>query len=226
MIRLIHGSDTAASRKKLQDTVNNINGETVYFNGNNLTLSELLLANEAASFFSSAKTIVIENFFKGVKQKEKDLIFDYVRKESGQNLIVFWEDREVSSKDKLFKKEEIFKYDFPKLLFKFLDDLGKQPAGVMLNYFHSLRKEKEAELIFALIVRQFRLLIMMSDAKIVASGKLAPWQITKFRQQAKNFPADSLMQNYRALLNIDYRLKSGLTPFKMDQLIDIFLVNL
>jgi len=44
MIRLIHGSDTAASRKKLQDTVNNINGETVYFNGNNLTLSELLLA--------------------------------------------------------------------------------------------------------------------------------------------------------------------------------------
>src|SRR3972149_4744502 len=211
MIRLIHGSDTAGSRKKLQDTVNNINGETVYFNGNNLTLSELLLANEAASFFSSAKTIVIENFFKGVKQKEKDLIFDYVRKESGQNLIVFWEDRECSSKDKLFK---------------FLDDLGKQPAGVMLNYFHSLRKEKEAELIFALIVRQFRLLIMMSDAKIVASGKLAPWQITKFRQQAKNFPADSLMQNYRALLNIDYRLKSGLTPFKVDQLIDIFLVNL
>ena len=223
---LIYGSDTAASRKKLQETVANIDGETVYFNGNNLNLAELLLANEAASFFSLNKTIVIENFFKGAKQKEKDLIFDYARKESNQNLIIFWEDREVSGKDKLFKNEEIFKYDFPKLLFKFLDDLGRQPAKVLLNYFHTLQKEKEAELIFSLIVRQFRLLLMMSDPKVTGNGKLAPWQIAKFRQQARNFPADSLMGNYRALLNIDYRIKSGLTPFKMDQLIDIFLVNL
>jgi len=223
---LIHGSDTAASRKKLQDTVNSVHDETVYFNGNYITLADLLLANEAGSFFSSGKTIVIENFFKGAKQIEKDKIFDYAKNESIQNLIVFWEDREVSAKDKLFKKDEIFKFDFPKLLFKFLDDLGRQPAKVLLNYFHTLQKEKEAELIFSLIVRQFRLLLMMSDPKVTGNGKLAPWQIAKFRQQARNFPADSLMGNYRALLNIDYRIKSGLTPFKMDQLIDIFLVNL
>lgn len=223
---LIHGNDNDSSRKKLQEIISGRDAESMYFDGGKLELADLLLANEAATLLSTTKTIIIENFFKGTKQKAKEAILDYSLKNSGDNLLIFWDDHEVGVQSKKFPAKQNFKFDFPKLLFKFLDDIGRQKTSVILTYFHELLKEKEVSLIFALIIRQFRFLLMTADLNLKEGLPLASWQVAKFRQQGRAFSHDELMQNYRGLLNIDYRLKNGLTPLKLDQLIDIFLINL
>jgi len=92
--------------------------------------------------------------------------------------------------------------------------------------FHDLIREKSTEVIFAMIVRQWRLLLIASDLGKPGLSKMAPWQIHKILKQARNFTFKKLFISYRQLLSIDIKIKNGKSPYSLEQLLDIFLLSL
>ena len=87
----------------------------------------------------------------------------------------------------------------------------------------------ETELIFYMIVRQFRLLLSLTSEgskNIDEAKRLAPWQSSKLKSQSKLFGKDRLIEIYKKLYKIDYETKFGLTSLPLNSTIDIFLIDL
>ena len=76
-----------------------------------------------------------------------------------------------------------------------------------------------------MILRQWRLLLMVKDQEAAVEG-LASWQAGKLKYQGRAFTMDTLINSYRQLLAIDYKIKTGQTPYSLRQLLDFFLLNI
>lgn len=227
MIVIIHGENSASSRLKLRELASQENTELIILDGKKLTLPDLVLAGESGSLFDSKKIIVLENFFQRKIGSEKTVITQYLFKSDLPFSVIFWENREIEKIKiaKFPKNIRYYKFDLPGNLFKFLDSLGTTPNKQNLSAFHDLLKSNDPELIFTMLVRQVRFLIMVKEENLNTLG-IPDWQYYKFRSQSRFFTMEELIALYRLLLQMDYKLKSGITPFKKDQLLDIFLANL
>ncbi|OGG03399.1 hypothetical protein A2W14_07530 [Candidatus Gottesmanbacteria bacterium RBG_16_37_8] len=212
---------------KLRQILETSKEEKIYLDGRKISFNELLLACESNSIVAVGKIIILENFFQAKESKDKIKILDYLINPKLPISLIFWENKEIDKKKigLLPAKTEIHKFDFEGYIFKFLDGLGSQPSSQILNHFHSLLKSSEPELIFGLIIRQFRYMIASNAEQKNILG-IPDWQFFKFKRQAKNFDYHKLIFLYRQLLQLDYKIKTGQSPQRLDQLLDIFLVNL
>jgi|GEM_PF-539582 len=222
MLTIIHGSDIAASRnffleqkKKAAHPVSLI-GETV-------NLTDLAQILEGGELFATEKNLFIEQFLsKKKKSKERDAIIAYLNKQSAEHTIVLWEDKELErSTLHTFKNAVIKDFKLPQTLFAFLDSLKPDNSRQMISLFHKTLETTEAEMVFFMLVRQFRILLALSDFHVSGersdsrnsftdSGqarnlhtregiteeiddvkRLAPWQKTKLQTQAKLFAGES-----------------------------------
>lgn len=228
MIIIIHGDDLISSRKALeQEKLKDEGNEMIYLNGKESALSDLVTAVSSLSLFQNKKTIIIENLFSSGISKAKEELFDYLKKNNQGAKIVIWEKSEISKssvKKYLGEVREIF-CNFPLLLFKFLDSIGFDKT-LSLSLFRSSLKQREAELIFTMILRQIRLLIVAKDMGAKGLDAMQKWQIFKLEKQARLFSLEELIKIYRRLLLIYYQIKTGQTPLNMSELLDIFLTSL
>ncbi|MCL4418153.1 MAG: hypothetical protein M1365_15950, partial [Actinobacteria bacterium] len=90
-------------------------------------------------------------------------------------------------------------------------------------------KTQEAEIIFFMIIRQFRLLISQTEeskSAIDEAKKLAPWQLSKFKRQLSFFDRSKLLTLYNKLFEIDLKHKTGKISFPLEKSIDFFLADL
>lgn len=202
--------------------------EVIYLDGGKLELNNLILTAEASSMLFSQKLVVIEGLFSRLRSKSKDEIIAYL---NGAKLIpdiILYESKKIDKQTikKNFPKAEEYSHSYPVNLFKFLDSLGVERGAAVVQSFHNLLKISEVELVFAMIMRLWRNLIIISDKKKLEPAGLTGWQIGKLRRQSGSFTQAGLISNYRQLLSIDYRIKSSLTPYTLIQLLDIFLINL
>jgi hypothetical protein len=230
MIALIHGEDTTASRDKLAEFKKKYHdAELLTLDGKNLTLSTLVNSFDTTSLFQLKKILIIEKFFTGVFSKEKTTVLKYIvdNQKTGAD-VVFWEDKKLDKTQlkKLGADAKILVFDLPQLLFKFLDSIGISSPVTLLNQFHQLQKQKESELIFVMILRQVRNLIIAKDLGLKGFGTMPGWQAGKFIQQAGTKTLDDLISWYRRLLRIDYQIKTGQTPFSVDALLDLFFISI
>lgn len=229
MITLIHGEDTSASRKKLQEEKTRVNDfEVVTLNGEALQPPEFILTCESASLFQVKKLIIIENLLLGGVGQAKQQILEYLSQNKCLYPVILWEGREIDKavvKKYFLKHKEIFCQP-PALLFRFLDSIGTSSGKSLADSFHALLRQEDPEFIFVMLLRQWRYLIVVKDlAKKNVEG-LASWQIDKFLRQARFFTLEELIYSYRQLLAMDYKIKSGQTPYSLKQLLDIFFLTL
>lgn len=85
------------------------------------------------------------------------------------------------------------------------------------------------ELIFFMLIRQFRLLLAVSEEGIDSIDemkRIAPWQKSKLNSQARSFGKESLLDIYNKLYKIDSETKSGKSALTLTQAIDFFLAGL
>ncbi len=229
MLVIIHGDNVASSRRKLAELVCEYNDhEKVVLDGRKLSLEELVLACESSSMLFTRKLVVIENLLGSPKNKNKESILSYLNDEGENTNIIIWEDKKVDKRTfvSAIKKYKEYAVMLPANLFKFLDSIGVDQRNLTVGMFHSLLATLEAEMIFSMLVRQWRNMIIAIDANKLNPAGLASWQLGKLRAQARFFGNNKLISSYRTLLTIDYKIKSGLTPFSMRQLLDIFFLNL
>lgn len=229
MITIAHGNDNAASRNFYIEEKQKTESNEV-FDGEKLDFDTFFQIFEGNSLFEAEKYVFIENFFSKTKSNSLEFkkIVDYINKNKNINLF-FWEQKELTKAQSLVIKNCTVKlFNFPQILFNFLDNLKPNNPN-LLSLYNQLQKTMESELIFYMIVRQFRIMLALFDVsndKIDEAKRIAPWQASKIKSQAKYFEKKKLIAIYKKLYEIDYNTKFGLNSLNLAKTIDIFLLGL
>jgi hypothetical protein len=229
MILIIHGSDLVSSRDYFTKEKDKAESP-ILMNGDGLTFDQIFQAAENKSFFDTKTTLAIENFFSKNKSNsiESKKIIEYVNANKNSE-IIFWESTEISKPNQTVLKGSIVKaFSYPQVLFKFLDGLKPGSGERLIKLVYELKKNMESELVFFMIVRQFRLMLsqLENGPKIEETKRLQSWQTGKLSDQAKSFGKEKLIKLYSQLLAMDLTQKTGKYPYTIDKSIDIFLLGL
>ncbi len=101
-------------------------------------------------------------------------------------------------------------------IFSMVDALGQRRGKQAQKYLHLLLAEEDIGYVFAMIVRQFRLLILAREAldeggslKQALPKNTPDFVVTKISAQANKFSTQLLERIYHELLNIDLASKFG-----------------
>lgn len=230
MITIVHGDDIVSSRNFLISQKQK-RRNPLEFNGESVTLTDLVQIFEGGELFSEEKTLFLEDFLTKRKQsREKDQILLYLAKHQNHEIFL-WEGKEASLKSlALFKKAEVKHFKLPRSLFAFLDSIKPGSGPVLIGPFHKTLENMEGELVFFMLVRQIRLLLALSDSnsneQIDEVKRLAPWQRGNLQRQASFFTAEELKKQFVRLYELDLAQKTGNLSLSLIQAIDMFLLRL
>jgi hypothetical protein len=225
---ILHGDNTILSRQRLQQEIKTFKskkkGEVLRFEGSNLNLTDLQQALESLSLLEKNRLIIIENLFSGRSSREKNNIIAYLKKSNSVNLII-WEGKKIDGRTLSFFKSQVLRFDLPLVVFRFLDSLAPDNTVQSINLFHQSLEQNPPELIFHLLSRQIRLLILAIDLKEKGLISMKDWQKGKLIRQAKKFGLEKLIKIYQELLKIDWQQKTSQTPFNLVSQLDLFLAS-
>lgn len=229
MIKVLYGENLVLSRNALlvEIDIAEKNGlEVIRFEGKNISLTELTQVLESKSLFGSDRLVIIENLFSLPKSKEKEKIFQLILKNLKSNLFI-WEGKDLTKSQMAeFEHNFIFQqFKISSVLFKFLDSLKPNQKEANLQEFHSCLAQEVPEMIFAMLIRQIRLLILAKEGE-KSLGNLAPWQKNKFISQAKSFETEKLKEIYQKLLEIDFQQKTSGSPFDLAFSLDLLIAEI
>lgn len=117
-------------------------------------------------------------------------------------------------------------------IFDMVDAMAQGQARTAQKLYHRLLEESVPQEIFAMVIRQFRLLIMACEVidqggrqkDIATRTGQHPYVAGKIESQARRFSIQELEDIYRRLLEIDYASKSSGMPLNTS--IDVLIYDL
>lgn len=228
MITIIHGDDNAASRKSFMDK--RANTSVPVLDGEKLTLVDIKQQGSSGGLFEKAQALFVEDFLANSKPgKSFDEIVGYLKENSKDVDIYFWEKKELTKKQiSAFGTGVIVEtFKIPQRTFGFLDSLTPNNGKRNVELFHSALEASSEELLFFMLIRQFRLLLgVSSNSTIDEVKRLASWQKGKLASQAKQFTPNQLKKIYKSLYDIDLGQKTGGLTMPLTQTIDTFLLDI
>lgn len=225
MIKVLHGDNIVESRKALlqmMDKVKKDGGEIVSLNGHKITLAEVRNSLESGSFFGDKRLVVMENLLSSLKSSRKNEIIEYLKTKKFDNDLVLWEGKEAG-KTGLPPKSEVLIFKISPVIFQFLESLKPGNSKTMLEFLVQVKQADEPEMIFYMLIRQFRLLIMAKDLGEKGLSEISPWQKNKFLNQAKSFTLEQLKEIYKKLLEIDFKQKTSGDSYKLSSRLDLLV---
>ena len=226
---ILHGENNLLSRQKLTNEIANFKlktqGEILRHDGHNLNLMDLRQALEPSSLLGGSSLIIIENLFSGRAGKEKQKIIDYLKKTVAQNLII-WEGKKIDGRTLTSFKGQVLRFDLDPVIFRFLDSLSPGNAKNSLILLHQCLTQDPPEIIFFMLQRQIRFLILAADLGKKGLGQMESWRTEKLIRQARHFTLIKLMKIYRQLLKIEAQQKTGRTPFPLSFQLDLLVASL
>lgn len=229
MITIIHGEDIVNSRKfYIEERKKSLHPIT--FSGANLNLTDITQALNNSLFDTTNKNIFIEDFFSKKSNQEFNNIVSFLQKQGRDVNIKIWESKEVSKKQLNKLKNSIIKvFSLPNSLFLFLNELLPHNKK-MIYLFHKTLESTEVELIFYMMIRQFRLLLALfeksQDSQIDEIKNIQPWQKARLAKQASFFTETHLKNIYNKICNIEIAQKTGTSILSLPQAIDFLLLEM
>ncbi len=226
MITLLHGDNIEASRNELNVLKSQAKGKEIReLDGKHLDETTLTQALESSSLFGGDTLVIIENLFTGLGKKitlAKQFASQIARAPVD---VILWEEKEVGKTAlDTIGKANVRLFKTPVVIFKFLDAMRPDNAKVLVSFFHQTETLDAPELIFTMMVRRIRQLIMLTD-NVVPDG-LQSWQAKSLTNQARLFTIDKLLIMEKLLLDMEYSIKTGSSPFALRQLIEQFIIDL
>ncbi len=222
---LLHGENIVASRNTLVEMLEEARDkglEVVILEGKKVTLEKIRSALETGSLLGEDRLLVIENFLSLVKSKEKAKVIEYLASGKFDNDLVLWEDKEVRVSSIPPKtKAQLFKIS--PVIFRFLESLRPDNKKETLTLLAEAKKQGEPEMIYHMLVRQFRSLLSVVEGNKTV---LPEWQYRKLTNQARFFSKTQLIDLYGQLLEIDFAQKTSKDPFSLSSRLDLFMASL
>lgn len=226
MVTLVHGSDTLTSRKYFLDLKDE---NSLTFDAESLNPIELAQSMQGSGLFeTSTKKIFIENLFTRKGSKNQSAVAEILKNNKDTQVFIY-ADKDVGVKSLSgFPKYENQNFKIPQNIWTFLDGIRpNNPRNV--SSFHLALSGTEPEIVFAMIIRQFRLLLgisSMSKSNVDEVKKLAPWQKTKLERQLNLFGQDNVKNIYKSIYKIEKQQKTGVGNLNLIQAIDILLLQI
>ena len=228
MITIIHGENLKESRNYFWEMRQKAKNP-IFLMGENINLFDLMQILSNGGFFEDSKQIFIENIFSLKKKEEKEKIIELLLKKEKENEIVFFESKEITPANlKIFKNASIKKFDIPKIIFAFLDLIGIDKKK-SIELFHEILKTNDAEYVFFMLIRHFRIMLALSENsnnQIDELKRIQPWQRGKYLTQLKKIGIDKVKKFYYDLFLTDFKQKTGQNALNLIQTIDIFLLRI
>lgn len=220
---LLHGDDLANSRAFMTDLTRGFSVTTL--DGKKLVPSELEEHVFSNSLFDEKKTVVIENML-SKNSKKKELVL-YINNLHEQILLIFWEDKKLPKPVlSSIKNATVKDFLFPSSYFQFLDGFFQGNGKRLFIMFDELLKTMSEEQIFYSLIKRMRLLmILSSNSTSDELSKMAPWQLTKLRNQLRHWNSNSLASFYRLLLDTEIKMKTGGLPIGLSKHLDTLMLT-
>lgn len=230
MLTLIHGGDTASSRRYFSEQ-KELNPDAEVLDGEKVTLTDLSQLLEGGGLFVETKAVFIEQLFNRRKKKEEFAnLVAYLEKNSKTNNIFLWEGKELDKGALMVFKTAMQKpFKLPQTLFLFLDTIQPGNGKQLIQLFHQTIESAEPELVFFMLVKQVRLMLAVTeqtDNPIDEVKRMHPWQKTKIQRQAASFSPDQLRKLYNDLFAIETGQKTGQLPNTILTSIDFLLLEI
>lgn len=220
MITLYHGDHIEASRNELNRLkVQARNREIRQIDGTKIDNATLIQSLESRSMFADDSFIIIERLFARMGRQQKKIQELCIILRNAPADVVLWEDKEVSATviKNLGNAPVVRVFKLPALIFQFLDTFH-------LKTFESLMETEAPELVFSMLIKRVRQLILICDGGMPAG--LQSWQARRLTTQARSFTMDELIRLYDKLGEAEYAIKSGSSPFSFRQLLEQALMDI
>lgn len=230
MLTLIHGSDTTSSRNFFLEEKEKFNDAEIV-KGSEINLTDLHQLLEGGGLFENNAAIFIEQFLtERKKSAERDAIILYLTKQAKNNAIFLWEGKELDRTAlSQFKEASIKLFKLSSQLFSFLDGIKPKNGTQLVQLFHKSLETSDAEMIFFMLIRQFRILLALSEKgteTISEVSRLAPWQKGKLEKQVSLFEKIYLEELYSKLFQLELSQKTGTLSSSLTSAIDFFLAEI
>lgn len=220
-IKIFHGDNIVESRRKLSEEAAKAKEEgteVVTLNGAKTNFTEVRSALESSSLFGQDKLVVMENFLSSPVSAFKKKTLDYLKKGQFGNNLILWEEGRLKNIP-LKAPTKLFRLD--PVLFRFLESLQEGGERKSLELLAKLTRKEKPEMIFYMIVRQVRLLILAKDLGASGLSGMASWQKNKLVSQAKFFSMNRLLELHKKLLEIDFAQKTSTDPLPLSSRLDL-----
>lgn len=213
---ILHGDNQVDSRKQLtlikRSAVDK--GLQLVELEANLGLDQLVSAVESNSLFGGVNTVVIEGVLSGRPSNERKAVISYLIQNQDKDVIL-WESKDVTTKLRDFNSKNVRRFDLPRYVFKFLDELS-------VNTLHLALSSAAAEQILALLAGHIGRLIMAKENQL----NLPSWQLSKLKSQASKFSLDQLIKLNSQLLEIDYKTKTSQLPYDLATALELYVARI
>lgn len=234
MITILHGDNQVASRERfnqLREEAKSSEKEVITIDGKGIVLTDLIQNLESHSLFTIPKTVFIENLIASLRMgtKSRETVIEYLIAGRFDADAVLWESKSVGKSLLKLKKQkhvQIEDFKLPVVIFKFTESLTPATISDALYYYHEAVKTSPAEVVFAMIVRQFRIMLALATgAQIEETTKMSSWVKGNAFRQSAQFDKEKLTKLYKQLLILDYQAKSGRTPFDLTKSTEQFIMS-
>lgn len=196
---LLHGSGISSSRKKLLELKQKFDpGSVITFDPSAQWPAQdpgqIMASLQTMSMFGEERLVIIEN-------PSVDLVLDLSPLTSHLSLIL-WFDHEIDPK-KYPKAEVLF---FPEgreiSVFPFLDLLANKNPEAFLE-MDKLKKAYDSQYVITMVFYLLRSLVYLP-------AKSSEWVKKKAARQRANFTDEDIKNLYKFILEVDFKVKSGL----------------
>ena len=214
---ILHGDDETKSRQRLTQLIATSQAsEIIRTEAKDLDLTTLNQQTNSLGFFTTSRLIVIYNPFSIPNTK----ILDFLKDHQNDDFIL-WQDKTINAGSlRSFSQAKIESFKLNPLVFNFVESLRPNNQTQLINLFRQyLDKDESLEFLFAMLVRQIRMLLSPLDT-------VPPWQRTRLEKQAKSFSRSQLISLHHQLYNIDKAIKTGTTPLNLSDLILELLLSM
>jgi len=229
MLVLLHGDNDLGIQNRLDQIKADHSGwETVFLDGKTNTVERIIQSFSSQSLFGEdKKLLIITNTFADktllgnlpVPEKSFDLIFVEHKKATATQI------KDLQEK---FGKISVEEAKENSAMFTFVEAIAPN-SGLAISILRSQMTDEVPEIIFTMIVRQFRLMLLAATNATEGPDdwkRLSDWQKGKLKTQAKKFTVDQLKSAFSKLAEIDRKIKTGQLPGSLREEMENFLLFL
>ncbi|NCN87624.1 MAG: hypothetical protein GW941_01870 [Candidatus Pacebacteria bacterium] len=223
---IIHGENTALSRKKLQELIEKAKHSGLSLDrleAKKLTPAILQEKLGSSSLFGDDKLIIIEELHSLPTSKRKKELIEILSSSSASQIILYEKRNITATMIKKLGKSEVFEFKISNSLWELLDKLGNKDKKNTLLVMRKAIAQNDEFFVYTMIIRQIRMLITAKDGGVL---KGAPFMISKLKSQANNFTLQQLIKIHHQLHILDIKQKNSQLYLNLSQELDLLLFKM
>ena len=182
----------------------------------------------SSGFFESKKVHVFKNIFlhhlnRGKLSETMEEVFKLLVKAAETENIYFVEDdsNKIKYYKQFFPRGKFLDFKHSAYLFSFLDSFKGDSLKTCFAYYEKAKTTNPTELLFFMLKKRVRELLLLSENNL--TGNYQSWQIGKLKGQLASWDLKKLKTVYKALFKIEEGLKTGKSPLKVEDSLEIVL---